>query len=110
MPMALFGVRSVPEAIQAIEGAVGITFAARDSAYLGPYDLAELERPGDRSKIVFQLRENVDPMWSRGDPAEEQLAEPRFPEWRHLLYLSDADDTLVELLTRCGLVLLDREV
>jgi hypothetical protein len=105
--MALFGVRSVQEAIQAIEGAVGITFVAHDSAYLGPYDRAVLERPGGR-EIVFELRENADPMWRSGDPPGEQLAEPRFPDERHLLYVSNADDVLVELLTRCGLVLLDR--
>jgi hypothetical protein len=107
MPMALFGVRSVQEAIQAIEVDVGVTCAAHDSAYLGPYHRAVLERPGGRETIVFQLRENIDPMWRSGDPPEEQLAEPRFPEEKYLLYVSDADDILVELLTRCGLVLLD---
>jgi hypothetical protein len=110
MPMVLFGVRSVQEAIQSIEGAVGITFAAHDSAYLGPYDRAVLERPGGGQKIVFELRENDDPMWRSGDPPEEQLAEPRFPNEKHLLYVSGADDILVELLARCGLVLLDRGI
>jgi hypothetical protein len=81
---------------------------ARDSAYLGPYARAVLERPGGREKIVFELREDVDPMWRSGDPPGEQLAEPRFPNERHILYVSHADDVLVELLTRCELILLDR--
>jgi hypothetical protein len=71
--MALFGVRSIQEAIQAIEGAVGITFAAHDSLYLGPYERAVMERSGGR-EIVFELRENVDPMWRSGDPLRSSLA------------------------------------
>lgn len=105
---AIFGVRNASTAISAIERTLGVTFVGHESSYKGAYERAVLTR-SPMSQTVLELRANRDPQWTAEDPAEDQYAERRFPAEQHLLFVGPTDDSVLDTLKGCGLVLLDRQ-
>src|SRR5579871_4012198 len=87
----------IEEARGIVERVLNIILHPHDSLHFGEYYLGNL--PDEQS---VHLRHNIDPLHDpRVDPPEEHFAEPKFPDWPLLLYVSGSSlDAIRQQLER----------